>query len=823
MGASADAVATLRAELAALDRAYTPGHHGPWSARRRAELFDRYLQDVWHRLGVGPGLTLAALGGYGRRLQMPRSDLDILLLHEVADPVEVQRVAEGLSYPLWDAGFTLGQVVRTPQGCLDAAHERLDSFTAMLDARPVAGDASLLTRALAPVIGIAGADPRGFAGRLREAAEVRRERFGSTAHLLEPDLKEGRGGLRDVASIGWMQAAVGETLEASGWLRARERVAVEDAEGFLVRVRSAVQLETGKRSDRLVMELQSGVARDMGFTDEPRLPAPDGLMRALFEHARTVAHVHDMVLDRVLSTAEPEAIRPLDGPADALEALAEVAERAAVPSPSLLDALETVDLPDPVPWTPHVRDAFLRVIRLGERGVRVLDAIDRLGLFARYLPSWTAVRCRPQRDPYHRFTVDAHLMATVAGMAALLAQGADPEDPLQAEAANLVDHPDGLLLGALLHDIGKVGEGAHVAVGAAIAEVQLDAMSLGRADRDLAAFMVAEHLLLPDTATRRDLTDEDLILDVAAKVGTSERLAALYLLAKADARATGPAAWTPWRQALVRELTARVQRVFERGAMGEELAAGLSDRVGRVRDLLGGEPNDDVERFVGRMPRAYFLAVEPARAARHFAVVSPPIGANEVRASSVAGARAGAYELLVVAADRPGLLSWIAGSLALGGITILSAQVFTTEDGAAVDLFEVEGAFEPVIGERRWREFRSTLRKAIEGSTSLEDRVREKRRQYPVAKNPTPLTVHVDNDASDFSTVIEVGATDRIGLLYDITRTFAELGLDVHLAKVATFEGRVVDAFYLRDALGRKLLDPERLTEIEVALRDHLT
>jgi [protein-PII] uridylyltransferase len=328
--------------------------------------------------------------------------------------------------------------------------------------------------------------------------------------------------------------------------------------------------------------------------------------------------------------------------------------------------------------------------------------------------------------------------------------------------------------------------------------------------------MVAHHLLLPDVATRRDLSDEDLVLDVAAAVGSSERLAALYLLAKADAEATGPAAWTPWRRTLIRELVAKVQHVFERGEMGTELAGELTDRVRRLRQLLEGEPQTDVERFLQRMPRRYLLTVEPARAARRFATVTPPVGANEVRAVHSEGARTGTYELLVVARDRSGLLSWIAGSLALAGLSILTAQVFTTEDGVAADLFEVEGVWEKDVPDRRWREFRGMLRRAVDGSISLERRVDEKRRWYPEPKVPTPVTVHLDNTSSDFATVIEVGASDRLGLLYDITRTLAELGLDVHLAKVATYEGRVVDSFYVRDGMGRKL--SEDVEEIDRAL-----
>jgi [protein-PII] uridylyltransferase len=262
--------------------------------------------------------------------------------------------------------------------------------------------------------------------------------------------------------------------------------------------------------------------------------------------------------------------------------------------------------------------------------------------------------------------------------------------------------------------------------------------------------------------------------------------------------------------------------VLERGEMGEELAATLADRTERLRDLLTDEPDADVDAFVLRMPRRYFLSVEPAQAARHFATIAPRLGANEVRTTVGPGTGAASYELVVVAPDRPGLLSWIAGALAVGGISILSAEVFTTEDGAAIDVFEVEGAFEPEIDEARWRRFRSTLRRVIDGSISIESAVNEQRRRYPPPRARTALSVRIDNDASDFSTVVEVGAPDRIGLLHDVTRVFADLKLDVHLAKVATYDGRVVDAFYVRDALGRKVTDGDQLDEIRGVLAAQL-
>jgi [protein-PII] uridylyltransferase len=808
---------TLRAELGALERAYALGHHGRTVARRRAELVDACIHELFALAGAPPNVAVAATGGYGRMTQLPRSDIDVLVLHE--DQRSVRPIVDALFYPLWDAGFAVGHAVRTADECAAAAREHFDAWTAMLDGRWIAGDQALLDRAIGPVRSAAVEDAPAFARRVRDAAGARRGRFGSCAHLLEPDLKEGSGGLRDVASLGWLAAAVGRDLTAAGVVRAREGALVEAAEDFLVRVRSAVQLLTGKRDVRLVAELQPDVAREVGFVDEPDLPAPDALMRAIFEHARNVEHVAWLAGERIVGD-ETDRDEVADDAASVLDALADAAERGEVPSSALLDAIDDADLPDPVPWNAPMRAAFLRLLRSGDAGAAMLDVLDRMGLLGRYLPPWSAVRCRPQRDPYHRSTVDAHLVTTARRMASMLAGdgAADAADPIERAAVAHAERTDALLLGALFHDIGKVGGGGHVEIGTTIARETLGAMGVGEPDVDLATFLVAEHLLLPDTATRRDLSDEELLVDVAARIGTRERLEALYLLAKADAFATGPAAWTPWREALVRELTAKLERVFERGQMGEELAAQLAERTGRVRDLLVDRPEAEVDRFVLRMPRGYFLAIDPERAAAHARIVSSPIGAHEVRTAAEESTRPGTYEVVVAATDRPGLLSWIAGALTIEGISILSAQAFTTDDGVALDVFQVQGAFEPMITEPRWRAFRSTLRRAIEGSISLDHRVDQKREHYPPPKLLVPVMVRAHNDVSEFSTVIEVGAPDRIGLLFDITRTFADLHLDVHLAKVATFDGRVVDAFYVRDALGRKVVDPERLAEIAGAL-----
>jgi [protein-PII] uridylyltransferase len=809
----------LTEDLRALDRAYSQGHHGRWSAERRSDLVDAHLRAVFEQVGAPAGVAAVALGGYGRRELAPGSDVDLVVVFEEPDRDRIDVLAERVLYPLWDTGLRVGHAVRTSDEAIAIAAERLDALTAMLDGRVVAGDAAAWNGVSARLLSLVSDErARAFAERLRDDADRRLGRHGSASYLLEPDLKEGRGGLRDAQSLRWLSIAVTgrpDGLVDAGLLRSAERSAVDDAVEFLVRTRSAVHLETGRPGDRLVMDLQPSIARALGFDDEPGLRAVDALMRNVFQHARQIEHVTGSAFDRHLrGGSDPVAFAPT--PAGVLRVLAETARAHGVASPATLDAIDEVDVAKDVEWTDDVRDAFLDLLSTGRDGVRALETLDRLGLLERYLPAWSAVRCRPQRDPYHRYSVDVHLLRAADAMIGLL-EGAD-DDVVAAEAASVVRDPSALLLAALFHDIGKIGHGEHVPIGERVVGESLERMRIDPPTAELVRFLVREHLLLSDTATRRDLDDDELVLDVAARIGDQQGLAALYLLTRADAAATGPAAWTAWRATLVRDLVGKLQRTLERGGLGTEVAERLSARMDELRALVSPPDAEALPRFLLRMPRTYLLNVSVERIARHVPLLAVPIGALDVRTLSEPGDRAGTYSLTVVAADRPGLLSWIAGSLSLAGLSILTAQVFTSQDDVAVDVFEVEGAFEAEVTEERWREFRSTLRHALEGRLSLERRVAEKRSHYPPPRADLGVDVTVHNEVSDFFTVVEVGCADRVGLLFDITAALAELQLDVHLAKVATYGGRVVDAFYVRDGLGRKIEEEGPIADIERGL-----
>jgi [protein-PII] uridylyltransferase len=754
-----------------------------------------------------------------------------MVLHGERRPDRVRAVAERMFYPFWDAGLPLGHAVRTVRQCVEGFSERLDAATALLDARLLWGEEQLfeeLQRRLAREI---RRDPSAFLVRLQEGRAVRLDVHGSCSQMMEPDLKESTGGLRDIHTIGWASRLIsGEQTtvdgDAGALLRAPEARALVDAEEFLVRLRSALHLETGKRSDRLFFEHQPGIAELFGFEPGEGLGAADALMRGLFQHTRQVEHVTDEVLGRAFLAVRggPARAASSDAPStpeEVMRAFADSAQDGQPLDPGTHDAIEEAGLDEvPYPWSEEIRHAFMDLLMAGDRE-RALETMDRMGLLSRFIPEWESVRCRPQRDPYHQYTVDVHLVRATSEAARFLS-GAGQDDVI-ARAAAAVRDRDAMILGVFFHDIGKTGEGPHVEVGERIARDVLERIGVSPSTSDHVLFLVRHHLLLSDTATRRDLSDENLVVDVAASVGDPERLAMLYVLTAADAIATGPHAWTPWRQALIRELVGKVEHVLTRGEIGRDTAGDLEARTAALRAILLDEGDAAAEVYVKRLPRAYVLAVPTETAARHFRLLAPSIGAADVRTEARPGERGGTFDLTVVAADRPGLLAKIAGALALNGLNILSAQAFTTEDRVALDLFAVESVFEDEIDEDRWRRFRTDLRKAIEGRVSLEYRVREKRRLYPRPRTVTPTSVTVDNDTSDFFTVVEVSATDRIGLLFDLARAFHELELDVHVAKVATLGSRVVDAFYVRDLFGQKIEEPEHIREIERAVLSRMT
>jgi [protein-PII] uridylyltransferase len=715
-------------------------------ARRTAQV-DRWLAGL---LGAEPDVALLAVGGYGRRELLPRSDLDVVLLHGGRD--DIASVADRIWYPVWDSGAELDHAVRTvPQARRVARHD-LKVALGLLSARHVAGDPDLTERLRAGALEDWRAAAPARLAELHAAHDERTRISGELAFLLEPDLKEARGGLRDVHAI---QAV------AAAWVAPAPGPRVRTAYEQILDARHALHEVTGRRLDRLVLEEQDEVARALGLLDA------DVLLRLLAGAARTVAYAVDHTFrqaDRLRSRRprrRPAERRPLadgvveqDGevvlaraaepsrdPVLVLRTAAAAAQAGLPLAPRTLDRLAECP-PLPVPWPAPARDALLALLGAGPAAIGIWEALDTEGLITTLIPDWERVRNRPQRNPLHKFTVDRHLVEAAAHAAALTRE---------------VARPDLLLLAALLHDIGKGWPGDHSVTGEVVARDVGRRMGLPDPDVELVAAAVRHHLLLPVVATRRDLDDPVTVKQVAALVPSRTLLELLHALAVADGLATGPAAWNDWKATLVADLARRVAAV------------------------LAGQP----------MP-------EPA-----------PLREDQLALAADGGpaATVRGSQVTVVAPDRPGLLWRAAGVLASHRLAVRSANA-TSVRGTAVTVFDVEPEFgEPpdptlVAGD---------LRRMLLGRLDVTGRLERRARAVPPRGTtvPAPKVTLVD-EASETATVVEVRAHDAPGLLWRVGQALGECGLDVRAARVETLGAEVVDVFYVTDQDGQRLTDAER-------------
>jgi [protein-PII] uridylyltransferase len=707
---------------------------------RRTTQVDRWLAEL---LGAEAGVALVAVGGYGRRELLPRSDLDVLLLHGGRD--DIASIADRIWYPVWDSGAELDHAVRTVPQARRVARADLKVALGLLSARHVAGDPDLTERLRAGALEDWRSAAPARLAELHAAHDERARTSGELAFLLEPDLKEARGGLRDVHAI---QAV------AAAWVAPAPGPKVRTAYEQILDARHALHEVTGRRLDRLVLEEQDEVARALGLLDG------DVLLRMLAGAARTVAYAvdhafrqADRLRGRRLRRRQAErrpladgvveqdgevvlarAADPAGDPALVLRAAAAAAQAGLPLAPRTLDRL-TECPPLPVPWPAAARDSLLALLGAGQAAVSVWEALDTEGLVTALIPDWERVRNRPQRNPLHTFTVDRHLAEAAAHAAALTRE---------------VARPDLLLLAALLHDVGKGWPGDHSVTGEVVARDVGRRMGLPAPDVELVASAVRFHLLLPMVATRRDLDDPVTVKQVATTVRSRVLLELLHALAIADGLATGPAAWNDWKATLVADLVRRVESVLDGDPMPQPAP---------LRD-------DQLE-----------LAAEGAPAAK-------------VRGS----------EVTVVAPDRPGLLWRAAGVLASHRLAVRSANA-TTVGNTAVTVFDVE----PEFGDPPDATLvAADLRRMLQGRLDVEDRLdRRARAVRPRAASVPAPKVSLIDDASETATVVEVRAHDAPGLLWRVGRALGECGLDVRAARVETLGAEVVDVFYVTDGDGK--------------------
>ncbi|OKK06767.1 protein-PII uridylyltransferase [Streptomyces sp. CB03234] len=778
---------------------------GPPRRAALARLTDDWLTALHAAAAPPRGTALVAVGGYGRGELSPRSDLDLLLLHDgSADAATIAALADRIWYPVWDLGLALDHSVRTPAEARKTAGEDLKVQLGLLDARPIAGDLGLVAGLRTTVL----ADWRNQAPkRLPELGELcreRAERQGELQFLLEPDLKEARGGLRDATAL---------RAVAASWLADAPREGLAEARRTLLDTRDALHLVTGRATDRLALQEQGQVAGALELLDS------DTLLRQVYEAARTISYAGDVTwreVNRVLKArsarprlramlgggkAQPErtplaegvvemdgevvlarTARPERDPVLPLRAAAAAAQSGLPLSLHAVRHLAATTKPLPEPWPADAREELVTLLGAGEPTVPVWEALEAEGLITRLLPDWERVRCRPQRNPVHTWTVDRHLVETAVRAAALTRR---------------VGRPDLLLVAALLHDIGKGWPGDHSVAGETIARDVAGRIGFDPHDVAVIAALVRHHLLLVETATRRDLDDPATVQSVAAAVGSPSTLELLHALTEADALATGPAAWSSWRASLV------------------------ADLVKRVAGVLAGDTPPAPEPAAAPSAEEERLAVEALRTGEPVLTLHAESPSDHTEPEPVG------VELLIALPDQPGVLPAVAGVLALHRLTVRSADLraidLPTELGPAAVLvlnWRVAAEYGSLPQATR---LRADLFRALDGSLNIAARLAEREAAYPRRRGVTapPPRVTVAPAGSTLATVIEVRAHDAPGLLHRIGRALETAEVRVRSAHVSTLGANAVDAFYVTDATGAPLT-PEEASEVARTLETDL-
>jgi [protein-PII] uridylyltransferase len=814
---------------------------------------------------VGERAAVLAVGGYARREMSVHSDVDLLLLHEGAVTPYVRRIAERIQLWLWDAGLTVGCATRTVEDTLALARTDNTVFTGILDTRFLAGDPVFYHEFTDAIRRELLADVGNFIERQVDAVAERHAAYGESLYLLQPNVKEGAGGLRDYHAAIWAMRAVlpsargVEDLLHYGLLTEAEMEDYRDALDFLWWVRNELHLLARRRQDQMSFELQEHVAKARGYPDGGAdAPLPVELfMGDYYRHARAIRNYSELAIEQCQarsrrgSRVEPAAREVEDGfrladdhleiphaahlrerPLRLLTAFA-VAQDCGVPLSRTAQRLVRENLhliDDAYRRDPDATAAFLRVLDSETRVMRTLTTMNEVGLLARYLPEWEHIVCRWQHVIYHTYTVDVHSIFLVEELRRLWRGKYERLLPDLTDLMRDAEDRPVLFLGCLLHDIGKGFGGDHSAKGVERARACVARLRLApeRAERIL--FLVAHHLTMSHVGQRRDLADPKTIYEFAKLVGDRTNLRNLYLLTFADMRASSKQGWTEWRWALLRELFERVAEVLETGDADEGVAmATIESRVATRREAAReelralGVAEAKIEGFFDELPRRYFVSHGPRQIARHaraFLAYKPERGV----VTSVREMRGGFSEVIVVTRDVHGLYWRVAGTLTARGINIFASNVYTTRSGLALEVYRV--ATPPGDAEDRqrvWTAFEDSLRSVLEGTVRVEDLVKRRRRPIGAPETPSrmPPSVTIENGESDFYTIVDVSANDRLGLLYDLTRTLAAHDLEIYISKATTVLDQVADTFYVKDARDgsfKKLTDPARIASLEAAL-----
>ena len=883
----------LKVESHRLKLLHRGGADGVEICQARAAILDGLLRHLWNEAIAnqsGPvaslSIALVAIGGFGRAELNPHSDIDFMFLHEGqvsgSKPLPgLSRLIDGILYPLWDIGLKIGYSVRDLDDCVKVANTDMQSKTSLIESRLIAGNAALFAKFQKAVVQkcVFGYEEKYIAMRLADQAS-RRTKFGNSACMQEPNIKNGCGGLRDFQNLLWMSFFKYRTrslrdLQTQEFVSEAERKQLEAAYEFLLRVRTEMHYNTNRPQDVLGKNLQPSVASNLGYGDRSPSQRIEKFMRDLYVHMRNVYLITRTLEQRMalLSPAQTSRLtklrrllpgnaprkmpEPVDGfffidgeiraannrifrdsPRRLMRVFLHAQQRHLTLHPDLAqlirNQLALVDrkfLNDE-----HVRETFLTILERRGEVAHVLRAMHEVNFLGKYIPEFGKLTCLVQHEFYHQYSADEHTLVCLEQLDRIW-EAQEPPFKFYEPIFQSLEHPGHLYLALLLHDVGKAApheKGQHASVGANLAMRAAKRLQLDSAATDTVQFLVENHLLMATISQRRDLDDASVIRNFARQIGTSEKLNLLLLLTFADSQGTSDKLWSSFKDSLLWQLHSRAMALLTGGTefrrASEQAREGVRDLV---RELAPRRITDEeLDAHFSQLPQRYFEIYTPAQIQddvelAHRFMHRLILEGSRALAPVTAwiDERDRGYSLVKVCTwDRAGLFGKIAGALSATGLNILGAQIFTRADGIALDTFFVNDAHTGSLAVKEQREKFSDLLEEVLTGEEVDFRAliakQAARSAYSAYLGERIDTqIQFDNDASDERTVIEIETEDRLGLLYIISQTLSELHLDIAAARIVTERGAAIDSFYVSAVDGGKITAPERLKLIGDRLR----
>ncbi|HUB65010.1 MAG TPA: [protein-PII] uridylyltransferase [Methylocella sp.] len=829
------------------------------------EIFD-YVTTYVHPAGEGAaddGFVIAAVGGYGRATLAPGSDIDLLFLLSSSGQRRRERIVESILYILWDLGQKVGHSTRSVKDCLVQARKDMTVRTALLEARLILGDRALFedmrTRFEREIVQGTAA---GFVAAKLAERDGRIAQAGRSRYLVEPNIKNGKGGLRDLNTLFWIAKYVyrlRETADLVGagvFSRSEYRLFLR-CEEFLWRVRCHLHFLTGREEERLSFDHQRRIAVRLGYSERGGLASVERFMKHYFLIAKDVGDLTAIVcaaleerqakptamLDRfspfrrkqeALATGDfevengrvtvtgPEVFA--NDPVNLIR-LFSVADRNgfAIHPDATRHVTRTLKLIDArLRANPEANRLFVGILTSRNEPEIVLRLMNEAGVLGRFIPEFGRIVALMQFNMYHHYTVDEHLLRAVGNLAEVESQRLTGELPLASEIMPSIANRKALYLALFLHDIAKGRTEDHSQAGVEVARRLCPRLGFTEAETETVAWLIENHLVMSDTAQRRDLGDNTTIVTFANRVQTLERLKMLFVLTVCDIRAVGPGVWNNWKSELLRTLYWETEVVLA----GGHSAIDRRERVARARaELRGALPewsSLDFDVYAARLPQAYWLKATLDQKLLHAKLlnmteIEMPVPITHIRADRDRGVT----ELTIIAPDHARLLSIVAGACAATDANIVDAQIFTTADGMALDTISVSRAFRYDEDElRRARNIVLTIERALSGQIRLHDMIADRRRQTFEVRDVfrIPPEVLIDNTLSNRFTVLEVTGLDRPGLLYELTAILSRLNLNIASAHIVTFGEKAADVFYVTDFTGEKIISNHKQEAIRRAI-----